>query len=59
MAAVSGFVLDCSVALGAFFADEQDAYSVAVWHSMAEAPAYVRSPSQVIIMWRVTHLSSA
>lgn len=41
MAVVSGFVLDCSVALGAFFADEQDAYSVAVWHSMAEAPAYV------------------
>jgi predicted nucleic acid-binding protein len=37
----SGFVLDSSVALGAFFEDEQDAYSIAVWRSLAEAPAVV------------------
>jgi predicted nucleic acid-binding protein len=28
------FVLDASVALGAFFEDEQDPYSVAVWESI-------------------------
>lgn len=39
--AAPGFVLDCSVALGAFFADEQDDYSLAVWRSMAEVPAFV------------------
>jgi predicted nucleic acid-binding protein len=37
------FVLDCSVALGAFFEDEQDPYSLAVWQSLthvhAEVPA--------------------
>lgn len=37
MNAAPAFVLDCSVALGAFFADEQDAYSVAVWQSVATA----------------------
>ncbi len=36
-----GFVLDSSVALGAFFEDEQDAYSLQVWQSMAEAQAFV------------------
>jgi predicted nucleic acid-binding protein len=40
-AAVTGFVLDCSVTLGAFFEDEQDAYSVAVWQSLADAQAVV------------------
>lgn len=35
------FVLDSSVALGAFFEDEQDAYSVAVWQSLAAAQAVV------------------
>ena len=35
------FVLDSSVALGAFFEDEQDPYSLSVWHSMAEARAVV------------------
>lgn len=37
----SGFVLDSSVALGAFFEDEQDDYSVQVWRSLAAAQAYV------------------
>lgn len=37
----SGFLLDSSVALGAFFEDEQDAYSVEVWRSLAEVPAFV------------------
>lgn len=36
-----GFVLDSSVALGAFFEDEQDAYSIAVWQSLDEAQAFV------------------
>jgi len=36
-----GFVLDCSVALGAFFEDEQDPYSMAVWHSLAQVQAGV------------------
>lgn len=36
-----GFVLDSSVALGAFFEDEQDAYSIAVWQSLDEAHAFV------------------
>ena len=36
-----GFVLDSSVALGAFFEDEQDAYSVAVWQSLTAAQAVV------------------
>ena len=40
-ASSAGFVLDCSVALGAFFEDEQDDYSVAVWQSMAESSALV------------------
>jgi predicted nucleic acid-binding protein len=40
-AAVTGFVLDCSVTLGAFFEDEQDAYSLAVWQSLADAQAVV------------------
>jgi len=35
------FVLDSSVTLGAFFEDEQDAYSLAVWHSLAAAQAVV------------------
>lgn len=35
------FVLDSSVALGAFFQDEQDAYSLAVWQSLADARAVV------------------
>ena len=35
------FVLDSSVALGAFFEDEQDAYSVAVWQSLTAAQAVV------------------
>lgn len=37
----AGFVLDSSVALGAFFEDEQDAYSMAVWRSLDEAQAFV------------------
>jgi predicted nucleic acid-binding protein len=36
-----GFLLDSSVALGAFFEDEQDDYSLGVWRSMADVPAYV------------------
>lgn len=35
------FVLDSSVALGAFFRDEQDVYSLAVWQSLADAQAVV------------------
>ncbi len=35
------FVLDSSVTLGAFFEDEQDAYSVAVWQSLTAAQAVV------------------
>ncbi len=35
------FVLDSSVALGAFFQDEQDVYSLAVWQSLADAQAVV------------------
>jgi len=42
-AAQAAFLLDCSVTLGAFFADEQDDYSLAVWrsldHAQAEVPA--------------------
>lgn len=37
----AAFVLDSSVALGAFFEDEQDAYSIAVWQSLDEAQAFV------------------
>jgi predicted nucleic acid-binding protein len=37
----AAFVLDCSVALGAFFEDEQDAYTVDVWRSLGEARACV------------------
>jgi predicted nucleic acid-binding protein len=37
------FVLDSSVALGAFFEDEQDEYSLEVWRSMADAQAFVPS----------------
>ena len=39
--APASFVLDSSVALGAFFEDEQDDYALAVWQSMAEAQAVV------------------
>jgi len=35
------FVLDASVALAAFFEDEQDDYSVDVWHSMIGAQVCV------------------
>ena len=35
------FVLDSSVALGAFFEDEQDGYSLAVWRSLSSARAIV------------------
>jgi len=35
------FVLDSSVALGAFFEDEQDDYSLAVWRSLEGAQACV------------------
>jgi predicted nucleic acid-binding protein len=35
------FVLDSSVALGAFFEDEQDDYSLAVWRSLSSARAIV------------------
>ena len=35
------FVLDSSVALGAFFEDEQDAYSLSVWHTLGAARAFV------------------
>lgn len=41
MSSTPGFVLDCSVALGAFFEDEQDDYSLAVWRSLADAQAWV------------------
>ncbi len=41
MTPAPGFVLDISVALGAFFEDEQDEYSIAVWRSLAEATALV------------------
>ena len=34
MSSAAGFVLDASVALGAFFEDEQDDYSLSVWRSM-------------------------
>ncbi|HEU4458129.1 MAG TPA: type II toxin-antitoxin system VapC family toxin [Methylibium sp.] len=37
----ASFVLDTSVTLGALFEDEQDAYSLAVLASMAEAEALV------------------
>ena len=37
----AAFVLDSSVALGAFFEDEQDGYSLEVWRSMADAQAFV------------------
>lgn len=39
--ASASFVLDCSVALGAFFEDEQDDYSLSVWQSMGHAQAVV------------------
>lgn len=39
--ATAAFVLDTSVALGAFFEDEQDAYALAVWQSMVDAQAFV------------------
>lgn len=35
------FVLDSSVALGAFFEDEQDDYALGVWRSLDEAQAVV------------------
>ena len=38
---ISTFVLDSSVALGAFFKDEQDAYSLAVLKSLDAASAVV------------------
>lgn len=37
----SGFVLDASVTLAAFFEDEQDDYSLAVWHSMPDVQVWV------------------
>lgn len=37
----AAFVLDCSVALGAFFEDEQDEYSLRVWRTLADAQAFV------------------
>lgn len=37
----TAFVLDASVALGAFFEDEQDDYSLSVWRSMVTAQALV------------------
>ncbi|MEN9630246.1 MAG: hypothetical protein RJA10_3474 [Pseudomonadota bacterium] len=37
----TGFLLDSSVALGAFFEDEQDDYSLGVWRSLADVPAFV------------------
>jgi predicted nucleic acid-binding protein len=37
----TAFVLDSSVALGAFFQDEQDDYALAVWQSMVSAQAVV------------------
>ncbi len=40
-AATAGCVLDCSVALGAFFEDEQDEYSLRVWQALPEAAACV------------------
>lgn len=36
-----GFVLDASVTLAAFFEDEQDDYSLGVWHSMPGAQVWV------------------
>ena len=39
--ASTGFVLDASVALAAFFEDEQDDYSLAVWRSMDAAQPLV------------------
>jgi predicted nucleic acid-binding protein len=41
VSAIPGFVLDSSVALGAFFEDEQDAYSLSVWRSLDTARAVV------------------
>jgi predicted nucleic acid-binding protein len=41
LSAQPAFVLDCSVALGAFFEDEQDDYTLAVWRSLAQAQAEV------------------
>ncbi|MBK7061392.1 MAG: type II toxin-antitoxin system VapC family toxin [Rubrivivax sp.] len=41
MSQAPGFLLDSSVALGAFFEDEQDDYSLGVWRSLATAPAFV------------------
>ena len=37
----NAFVLDASVALGGFFEDEQDDYSIAVWRSMVDAQPIV------------------
>lgn len=39
--AAAAVVIDSSVALCAFFEDEQDEYSLAVWRSLAEARAVV------------------
>ena len=39
--ASTGFVLDASVALAAFFEDEQDDYSLSVWRSMDVAQPLV------------------
>lgn len=41
MSASAGFLLDSSVALGAFFEDEQDDYSLGVWRSLVDVPAFV------------------
>jgi predicted nucleic acid-binding protein len=37
----TSFVLDSSVALGAFFEDEQDDYALGVWRSLEDAQAVV------------------
>ena len=41
MTAPPAFVLDSSVALGAFFEDEQDDYALGVWRSLDDAQAVV------------------
>ena len=41
MSAHAGFLLDSSVALGAFFEDEQDDYCVSVWRSLVDVPGFV------------------
>jgi predicted nucleic acid-binding protein len=38
---VTAFVVDSSIALGAFFEDEQDEYSLRVWRTLADVQAFV------------------